>query len=228
MPISLEKRDQEAFRAAFLDDKKKGISEKRPYAPGFWEQVKVLTIRQPRARIQDRFRLYMHFSLATTLSLIVCVAYFDLPLIAAGGFTHGSVVFVAALVAIFDSFGEISLGILGRAVLNRQVSSRPAIPLFVILTDNQAGLQPRVQRGAALLDELHHVKPRPLPSFQLAFYRSARAFWIFHPISYLGYLPTQGFFRTFGFRLQNFDPPFRMSVSSFPIPSNTPGTSFPS
>jgi ATP-binding cassette, subfamily G (WHITE), member 2, SNQ2 len=119
---SEEKRDQEAFRAAVLDDKKKGVSKKSPYTLSFWGQVKALTVRQFQTRIQDRFQLYTSLGLAIILSLVIGAAYFDLPLTAAGGFTRGSVIFVALLVAIFDSFGEIPLMMLGRSILNKQVS----------------------------------------------------------------------------------------------------------
>ena len=117
-----EKRDQEAFRAAVLDDKKKSVSKKSPYTLGFFGQVKALTVRQFQTRIQDRFQLYTSFGLATILSLVIGAAYFDLPLTAAGGFTRGSVIFIAVLVAIFDSFGEIPLMMMGRSILDKQAS----------------------------------------------------------------------------------------------------------
>ena len=118
-----EERDQEAFRTAVLDDKKKGVSKRSPYTLGFLGQVKALTIRQFQTRIQDKFQLYTSFGLATVLSLVIGAAYFDLPLTASGGFTRGSVIFIAVLVAIFDSFGEIPLMMMGRMILNKQVSS---------------------------------------------------------------------------------------------------------
>lgn len=127
-----EKRDQDAFRAAVLDDKKKGVSKKSPYTLGFWGQVKALTIRQFQTRMQDRFHLYTSFGLALVLSFVIGAAYFDLPLTAAGGFTRGSVVFIAVLVSIIDSFGEVPLMMVGRSILNKQVSfigqgSRPSL-----------------------------------------------------------------------------------------------------
>lgn len=117
-----EKRDQEAFRAAVLDDKKKGVSRKSPYTLSFWGQVKALTVRQFQTRIQDKFQLYTSMGLAIVLSLVIGAAYFNLPLTAAGGFTRGGVLFTALLVAIFDSFGEIPLMMMGRTILNKQVT----------------------------------------------------------------------------------------------------------
>jgi hypothetical protein len=117
-----ERRDQEAFRAAVLDDKKKGVSKKSPYTLGFWGQVKALTVRQFQTRLQDKFQLYTSFGLAIILALVIGGAYFNLPLTAAGGFTRGSVIFFALVVSIFDSFGEIPLMMFGRSILNKQVS----------------------------------------------------------------------------------------------------------
>jgi len=117
-----EKRDQEAFRAAVLDDKKKGVSKKSPYTLGFWGQVKALTIRQFQTRIQDKFQLYTSFGLAMIIALVLGAAFFNLPLTASGGFTRGSVIFFAVLVAIFESFGEIALMMMGRSILNKQAS----------------------------------------------------------------------------------------------------------
>lgn len=44
--METEKADQEAFRAAVLADKKKGVSKKSPYTLGLFGQVKALAIRQ--------------------------------------------------------------------------------------------------------------------------------------------------------------------------------------
>jgi ATP-binding cassette subfamily G (WHITE) protein 2 (SNQ2) len=221
-----EKRDQEAFRAAVLDDKKKGVSKKSPYTLGFWGQVKALTIRQFQTRIQDRFQLYTSFGLAIILALVIGAAYFDLPLTAAGGFTRGSVVFIAVLVAIFDSFGEIPLMMMGRSILNKQVSVSRSIPPFLILIDNhfQTGYSMYSRAAfpiANLLSDLPFSAVRifvynVIIYFMTGLHRSAGAFWTFHLISYLTFLTMQGFFRTFGLCFQNFDTAFRMSVIFVP------------
>lgn len=61
--MEIEKEDQEAFRAAVLADKKRGVSHESPYTLGFAGQVKALTIRQFRVRLQDRFQLMTSFGL---------------------------------------------------------------------------------------------------------------------------------------------------------------------
>lgn len=61
----IEKQDQEAFRAAVLEDKKKGVSKKSPYTVGFIGQVKALAIRQFQTRLQDRFQLVTSYALST-------------------------------------------------------------------------------------------------------------------------------------------------------------------
>ena len=124
-----ERRDQEAFRTAVLDDKKKGVSKRSPYTLGFWGQVKALTIRQFQTKMQDKFQLYTSFCLAITLAFVIGAAYFDLPLTAAGGFTRGGVIFMSILVSVFDAFGEIPIMMLGRSILNKQVSFSDRYPV---------------------------------------------------------------------------------------------------
>lgn len=60
-----EKTDQEAFRAAVVEDKKKGVSRKSPYTLGLKDQVAVLARRQFQRRLQDRFQLITSFSFMT-------------------------------------------------------------------------------------------------------------------------------------------------------------------
>jgi len=63
-----EKADQEAFRAAVVADKKKGVSKTSPYTLGFTGQVRALTLRQFQQKVQDKFQLYTSFSLSVVLS----------------------------------------------------------------------------------------------------------------------------------------------------------------
>lgn len=65
-----EKADQEAFRAAVIADKKKGVSKKSPYTLGFTGQVKALTARQFQQKIQDRFQLLTSYILSTVRQYI--------------------------------------------------------------------------------------------------------------------------------------------------------------
>ena len=66
--METEKEDEEVFRAAVLADKKRGVSRKSPYTLGFAGQVKALTIRQFRVRLQDRFQLTTSFGMDTVSS----------------------------------------------------------------------------------------------------------------------------------------------------------------
>jgi ATP-binding cassette subfamily G (WHITE) protein 2 (SNQ2) len=63
--METEKTDQEAFRAAVVEDKKKGVSRKSPYTLGLKDQVVVLTRRQFQRRLQDKFQIYTSFSFMT-------------------------------------------------------------------------------------------------------------------------------------------------------------------
>lgn len=75
--METEKEDQEAFRTAVLADKKRGVSQKSPYTLGFAGQVKALTIRQFRVRLQDRFQLTTSFGMDTVSSYCFGGTAFD-------------------------------------------------------------------------------------------------------------------------------------------------------
>jgi ATP-binding cassette subfamily G (WHITE) protein 2 (SNQ2) len=117
----VEGADQEAFRAAVLDDKKRGVSKKSPYTLGLTAQVWALARRQFQMRIQDRFQLVTSISLSAILALVLGAAFLKLPQTAAGGFTRGGVIFASTLTAALDAFGEIPLMMLGRPILWKQV-----------------------------------------------------------------------------------------------------------
>jgi ABC-type multidrug transport system ATPase subunit len=61
--METEKADQEVFRAAVAEDKKKGVSRKSPYTLGLKDQVVALTRRQFQRRLQDKFQLYTSYGL---------------------------------------------------------------------------------------------------------------------------------------------------------------------
>jgi hypothetical protein len=74
-----EKADQDAFRAAVADDKKKGVSLRGPYTLGLKDQVIALTRRQFQKRLQDRFQIYTSYGFMTVSDMppsrIPCVKY---------------------------------------------------------------------------------------------------------------------------------------------------------
>jgi ATP-binding cassette, subfamily G (WHITE), member 2, SNQ2 len=63
--METEKTDQEVFRAAVVDDKKKGVSLKSPYTLGLKDQAIALTRRQFQRRLQDKFHIYTSFGFMT-------------------------------------------------------------------------------------------------------------------------------------------------------------------
>lgn len=75
--METEKEDQQAFRAAVLADKKRGVSQKSAYTLGFAGQVKALTIRQFRVRLQDRFQLTTSFGMDTVSRSVLSGTGFD-------------------------------------------------------------------------------------------------------------------------------------------------------
>ncbi len=70
--METEKADQEVFRLAVAEDKKKGVSLKSPYTLGLKDQVIALTRRQFQRRLQDKFQIYTSFGFMT-------VSIFHLP-----------------------------------------------------------------------------------------------------------------------------------------------------
>jgi len=67
--METERSDQEAFRAAVAEDKKKGVSLKSPYTLGLKDQVIALTRRQFQTRLQDKFHIYTSFGIMTVSTL---------------------------------------------------------------------------------------------------------------------------------------------------------------
>lgn len=122
--METEKTDQEAFRAAVIADKKKGVSKKSPYTLGISGQVWALTVRNFQQKLQDKFQIYTSFTLSWVssclcscrgnvlsfsqiLALVIGSAYFNQTLTSSGAFTRGSVVFAALLTTCLDAFGEV-------------------------------------------------------------------------------------------------------------------------
>jgi ATP-binding cassette subfamily G (WHITE) protein 2 (SNQ2) len=63
--METEKIEQDAFRAAVADDKKKGVPIKSPYTLGLKDQVVALTRRQFQKRLQDKFQIYTSYGFMT-------------------------------------------------------------------------------------------------------------------------------------------------------------------
>jgi len=67
--MEAERTDQEVFRAAVAEDKKKGVSLKSPYTLGLKDQVVALTRRQFQKRLQDKFQIYTSYGFMTVSNL---------------------------------------------------------------------------------------------------------------------------------------------------------------
>ncbi|KAF9225228.1 hypothetical protein BS17DRAFT_778327 [Gyrodon lividus] len=205
--METEKADQEAFRAAVLADKKRGLSKKSPYTLGFIGQVKALTIRQFRVRLQDSFQLKASFGVEICLGLIIGGAFFNLPDTAAGGFTRGSVIFVAMLTICLEAFSEMPMQMLGRPIVNKQTTYGFYRPAAIVFANFFADIPFSAVR-VFVFDVIVYFMPK------LA--RSAGGFWTYHLFVYMAYLAMQGFFRTFGLLCVNFDSAFRLATFFIP------------
>jgi len=120
--MASDKTDQEAFRAAVLDDKKKGVTKTSPYTRAFHEQVWAMTVRVFQEKLQDRFQIFTSFGLTTLLALILGSAYFNQPLNSNGGFTRSSTLFIGLLTTCLDGMAEMPILMLGRPLMGKHVS----------------------------------------------------------------------------------------------------------
>ncbi|KAG5652201.1 hypothetical protein H0H81_005936 [Sphagnurus paluster] len=205
--METEKTDQEAFRAAVMADKKKGVSKKSPYTLSFVGQVRALTIRQFQMRVQDRFQLNTSFLLTLMLAFVIGAGFYNQTLSSSGAFTRGGVVFATLLMTCLDAFGEMPLQMMGRPVLRKQTGYSMYRPSAIALANTLSDL-PFSALRILLFDIVIY--------FLSGFHRSAGGFFTFHLFSYVAYLCLQGFFRTFALLCPNFDVAFRLAVFFIP------------
>ncbi|ESK96125.1 pleiotropic drug resistance abc transporter [Moniliophthora roreri MCA 2997] len=205
--METDRSDQEAFRAAVVADKKKGVSKKSPYTQGFIGQVRVLVKRQFTQRLQDKFQLYTSFGLSTVLALVIGGAFFNLPPTSAGAFTRGSVIFVALLTTCLDAFQEMPMQMLGRPILHKQTNYGMYRPSTIAIANTLADIP-----FSAVRIFVYNV----CVYFMTNLDRSAGGFFTFHLFNWLAFLTMQGFFRSFGLLCTNFDSAFRLATFFIP------------
>ncbi|TRM61565.1 ABC-2 type transporter-domain-containing protein [Schizophyllum amplum] len=203
-----ERTDQEAFRAAVLADKKKGVSKKSPYTLGYFGQVAALTKRQFFLRKQDAFQLVTSFALFIILGAIVGGAYFGQPLTAAGAFTRTSVVFASLFNICLDAFGEIPAAMMGRPITRRQTSYSMYRPSALALANTIADFPFSASR--LFLFNL-------LVYFMSNLDRSAGGFFTYYVVNLAAYLSFQSCFRMMALVFKSFDHAFRLAVIVLPI-----------
>ncbi|KAK0208987.1 ABC-2 type transporter-domain-containing protein [Desarmillaria ectypa] len=202
-----EKADQEAFRAAVLADKKRGVSKKSPYTLGLLGQIRALAVRAFQMRMQDRFQLITSMSLSTILALVIGGAYWSQQLTAAGAFTRGGLIFAALLTTCLDAFGELPMQMLGRPILRKQTNYSMYRPSATALANTIADLP-----FSAVRVLIFNI----IVYFMTNLNRSAGGFFTYHLFNYVAYLSMQGFFRTFGLLCKNFDVAFRLGTFFIP------------
>ncbi|KAG8903275.1 hypothetical protein FRB99_003542 [Tulasnella sp. 403] len=199
--------DQENFRRAVLDDKKKGVSKTNPYTLGFVAQVRTLTLRQFRLQWQDKFTLYTSFGISLTLAFVLGGTFFNLPPTTSGGFTRGSVLFLAMLMNCLDAFAEMPTQMVGRPIFLKQTGYKLFRPAALSLANTVADIP-----FSAVRIFLFNI----VAYFMTGLYRSGSAFWTFHLLIYVAFLTMQGFFRTIGVICPNFDSAFRVAALVVP------------
>ncbi|KAH9027669.1 ABC-2 type transporter-domain-containing protein [Lactarius hengduanensis] len=205
--METEKTDQEAFRAAVIEDKKKGVSRKSPYTLGLKDQVVALTRRQFQRRLQDKFYIYTSFGFMTALALFIGGCYYNLPPSSAGAFTRGSLIFVAILVSSFDTFVEMPMQMFGRPIIKKQTGYGFYRPAAIQIANTLADLPFSASR-VLIYDIIIY--------FMTHLSRSAGGFFTFHLINYVTFLTMQAFFRTIGLFCSNYHTALRLGITIFP------------
>ncbi|KAI0375499.1 hypothetical protein BV20DRAFT_1073696 [Pilatotrama ljubarskyi] len=205
--MEIDRSDQEAFRKAVLEEKKRGVSKKSPYTQGFTGQVRALAIRQFQMRLQDRFQLITSYSLSTILALVIGASYYNLQLTSQGAFTRGSVIFAGLLTCALDTFGEMPVQMLGRPILKKQTSYALYRPAAVAIANTLSDVP-----FSAVRIFVYNL----IIYFMSNLSRSAGGFFTYHLFIYLVFLTMQGFFRTFGIMCTNFDSAFRLATFFIP------------
>ncbi|KZO94469.1 ABC-transporter [Calocera viscosa TUFC12733] len=197
----------EEFREAVVQNKR-GASKKSPYTRSFLGQVKALTARQFKLQLQDRFGLMTSYGTSIVLALVIGSTFLNLPLTAAGGFTRGSVIFLALLLNALDAFGELPTMMLGRPILYKQTTyafyRSAALPVANTIADI-----PFSFLRMTLFDIIVY--------FMAGLKRNPGGFFTFHLINYTGFLSMQGLFRTFGILCPDFDTAFRLGALFVPL-----------
>ncbi|KAL1694829.1 P-loop containing nucleoside triphosphate hydrolase protein [Schizophyllum commune] len=206
--MQIERTDQEAFRAAVLADKKKGVSKKSPYTLGYVGQVMALTKRQFFLRKQDMFQLITSYTLFVVLGLIVGGAYFNQPLTSNGAFTRTSVVFASLFNICMDAFGEIPTAMMGRPITRRQTSYSMYRPSALALANTIADFPFSASR-LFLFNVIIY--------FMSNLDRSAGGFFTYYLINLIAYLAFQSCFRMQALIFKSFDHAFRVAVIVLPI-----------
>ncbi|TFY58327.1 hypothetical protein EVG20_g8195 [Dentipellis fragilis] len=206
--METEKADQEAFREAVANDKKRGVSRKSPYTLGLLDQVIALSRRQFQTRLQDRFQIYTSFTLSWGLALVIGGAFYNLPPTSAGAFTRGSVIFSAMLTSSFDTFGELATQLLGRPLIRKQTGYGFYRPAAIQIANTVADL-PFSAIRILMYDIIIYFMSGLARS-------SAGGFFTFHLLNYMAFLAMQGFFRSVGLLCSDFNTALRTAVVFFP------------
>ncbi|KZT54856.1 hypothetical protein CALCODRAFT_437933 [Calocera cornea HHB12733] len=201
------KEVQEDFREA-VRISKHGASKRSPYTRSFFGQVKALTGRQFKLELQNHFHLMTSFGTSITLALVLGGTFLKLPLTAAGGFTRGSVLFMALLLNALDAFGELPTTMMGRPILWKQTAyafyRSSALPLASTIAD-----LPFSFIRMTIFDIIIY--------FMAGMKLNAGGWFTFHLLNYTCFLSMQALFRTFGILCPNFNTAFRLAAMFVPL-----------
>ncbi|CAO1636562.1 unnamed protein product [Sympodiomycopsis kandeliae] len=204
--IRRDRTIEEDFRAAVLQDKRKGAAKRSPYSEPLLEQVWYLTKRQLWIVLGNPFDLFMSYFTAIVVAIITGFIFLKLDTTSAGLFSRGGVVFMGLLFCAITAFVELPTQMGNRPILYKQQSwalYRPAaMPCAQLLAEIPVTFPRTLIFSAVLylftLYNGHHKSGMSSTDI-------AGNFFFFFICTYMTYLAMSALFRIFGTVCKDFN-----------------------
>lgn len=193
---------QEEFRQAVMEDKRKTVGKKSPYTVGFGTQVLALTKRQLQLQAQDRFGIYTGFFTSIAIALITGSCFYMLPQTASGAFTRGGALFIAMLFNALNAFSELPTQMQGRPIMYKQVGYKFYRPGALAIAQTLSDLPFNALKIFCFSIIIY---------FMVGLYSSAGAFFTFYLFVMMSYMVMSAFFRVLGTATQSYDVAARLA-----------------
>lgn len=184
-----DQSQQQDFRQAVLDSKRKGVGKKSPYVVSFGSQVLALFQRQLQLQAQDKLTIYTGFFTSIAIAFITGSVFYQLPQTASGAFTRGGVLFIAMLFNALNAFSELPAQMGGRNIMYKQVGYRFYRPGALAVAQTLADLP---------INALKIMLFSIIVYFMAGLASTAGAFFTFYLFVISSYLVMSAFFRVLG------------------------------
>ncbi|KAI5450104.1 ATP-binding cassette transporter snq2 [Naganishia albida] len=219
--MTANQKQQEDFRQAVEESKRKGVGKKSPYVVSFGSQVLALFQRQLQLQAQDKLTIYTGFFTSIAIAFITGSVFYQLPQTASGAFTRGGVLFIAMLFNALNAFSELPAQMGGRNIMYKQVGYRFYRPGALAVAQTLADLP---------INALKILLFGIIVYFMSGLASTAGAFFTFYLFVFSSYLVMSAFFRVLGTGTQTYDVAARLAsvlislmviYAGYMIPVNT-------